>query len=177
MKDNKKSSDSNNNSVPYYSRSVITSEASDKEEGNKKEIVTKFALQEYVPRISGSRHYALKIKYPNKNKLMTFLIPKCEIPKGTKDRILAIQIEDHDPQWMTFQGPIKNEEGVVKGIQSILQIGNMVVHSWEPKKIIFSVLGGGVKGKYLEGKYLLVNISVEKSGDQRKWLFSKSLEE
>ncbi len=96
--------------------------------------------------------------------LKSWAIPKQPpLAKGLKR--LAIQVEDHAKSYAKFQGEIK--EGYGKGTVKIWDNGNYKLEEKTPKKIVFTL-----QGKRMKGKYALIKTNFgNKPG--KSWLLMK----
>lgn len=100
-------------------------------------------------------HYDLRLEMDGVAR--SWAIPK---EPNTKDKRLAIQVDDHSVDYMGFEGEIK--EGYGKGTVKIWDKGSYVAESVSAKKIVFEI-----KGKKLKGKWALLNFK------DKNWLFFK----
>ena len=115
----------------------------------------KYCIQEHKAK---KLHYDLRLEY--KEKAKSWALPKKpEFTDGQKR--LAIQVEDHDIDYMGFEGTISSGYGA--GTVKIWDKG-----SYKPKKIETDKCEIIISGKKLKGEYLLIHYKDE------KWLmFSK----
>ncbi len=99
--------------------------------------------------------------------LKSWAIPK-QPPRTTGIKRLAIQVEDHLKSYATFEGEIK--EGYGKGTVKIWDKGTYKLDSKKPHKLVFHL-----KGKILNGKYVLLKANFGKPEEQKdkNWLFFK----
>lgn len=110
--------------------------------------------------ISKRPHYDLRLELDNKAK--SWAIPK-DPPKKLGEKRLAVQVEDHNLDYMDFQGSI--EEGYGKGKVEIWDKGTWETESVKEKKIVALI-----NGKKLKGRYTILNFK------DNNWLFFKSKE-
>ena len=96
--------------------------------------------------------------------LKSWAVPKLP-PRFPGLKRLAIQVEDHPKSYATFQGEIK--EGYGKGIVRIWDKGNYRLEEKSPKKIMFTL-----QGKKLKGKYALVKVDFG-AKPEKNWLLMK----
>jgi bifunctional non-homologous end joining protein LigD len=87
------------------------------------------------------------------------------VPKGPPEqkaiKRLAVQVEDHDTDYIDFEGTIpKGEYGA--GRVKIWDKGTYTVESESPRRIVFAL-----KGKRLKGRYSLVHLR------DKQWLLIK----
>ncbi|MGQ9525038.1 MAG: DNA polymerase ligase N-terminal domain-containing protein [Armatimonadota bacterium] len=82
--------------------------------------------------------------------LKSWAVPK-GVPTEKGVRRLAIQVEDHDMQYIDFEGEIP-EGQYGAGTVSIWDSGEYFLDDRKPYKLVFSL-----KGRRLEGNYVLVN--------------------
>jgi DNA ligase D-like protein (predicted 3'-phosphoesterase) len=97
--------------------------------------------------------------------LKSWAVPK-EPPAEAGIKRLAIQVEDHPLDYIDFEGVI--EEGYGKGEVKIWDEGPFDIESRMPNKIVFSL-----QGKKLSGKFTLLKFA--KAGENG-WLFFKAQE-
>jgi len=96
--------------------------------------------------------------------LKSWAVPK-EPPLEKGIRRLAVQVEDHDIDYIDFEGTIpKGSYGA--GTVKIWDSGTFSLESRKPEKIVFTL-----KGKKMNGKYVLLKFS--KAGDKNWLLFKK----
>jgi DNA ligase D-like protein (predicted 3'-phosphoesterase) len=95
--------------------------------------------------------------------LKSWAVPKSPpVEKGLKR--LAIQVEDHAKSYANFEGEIK--EGYGKGTVKIWDKGNYKLEEKTPKKLVFTL-----QGKKLKGKYALIKTDYEDK--KNSWLLMK----
>ena len=129
--------------------------------------LSKYVIQEHTQeqRASTPRHYDLRIEIPRKKLLASWSIPKCEIPKKYKDRVMAIRGFDHGKYWLFFQGDIPEGESG-EGNVKILETGEAEILGWSNRFITF--VG---KGNMLHGKYHLTLLP--EKGNPNAWILLK----
>ena len=95
--------------------------------------------------------------------LKSWAVPK-EPPTEVGLKRLAVQVEDHELEYADFEGDIpEGEYGA--GTVEIWDNGTYELIDRKPKKIVFSL-----DGKRLKGKYTLVQFTKE----EKNWLFFKA---
>ena len=118
----------------------------------------KYCIQEHH---ATRLHYDLRLEHEGVAR--SWAIPKePSTEEGTKR--LAVQVDDHDIDYMDFEGTIPEGEygaGEVK----IWDKGTWEPESVKDKKIVFVI-----HGKRLKGRYTLVNFK------EKNWLFFKAKE-
>jgi bifunctional non-homologous end joining protein LigD len=102
------------------------------------------------------------------------------VPKGpsynTRDKRLAVQVEDHPVEYRNFEGTIpKGEYG--GGTVMLWDEGN-----WEPQADVDDGLDKGLlkfvlKGRRLKGKWAIIRLKPKKSRDENNWLLLKEKDE
>ena len=92
--------------------------------------------------------------------LKSWAVPK-EIPLKPKIKRLAVQVDDHDLSYASFEGTIP-EGSYGAGKVKIWDAGNFVLVELDKKKI-----AADFKGKKMRGKYALVNFR------DKNWLLLK----
>lgn len=92
--------------------------------------------------------------------LKSWAVPK-GIPEEKALKRLAIQVDDHDLEYIDFQGTIpEGEYGA--GTVTIWDKGRYSLESETPKRLVFEI-----NGKRLKGKYSLVHLK------GKEWLLIK----
>ncbi|MCS7119452.1 MAG: DNA polymerase ligase N-terminal domain-containing protein [Archaeoglobaceae archaeon] len=117
----------------------------------------KFCLQEHFAK---RYHFDLRLE-------MDGVAKSWAIPKGFPEigeKRLAIQVEDHNIEYMDFEGEI--EEGYGKGIVKIWDKGEYELLKRTEKEIKFRV-----NGKKLKGTYALFRFE---KGGENSWLLIKT---
>jgi len=125
-------------------------------------------LKNKMPRFVVQEHDASKLhrdfRLELDNVLKSWAIPKKPPIKPDVKR-LAIQVEDHDLNYIDFEGEIP--EGLYgAGTVKIWDKGTYEMDSRTDKKLVFYL-----NGKKLKGKYVLLKF--EKAGENN-WLFFKA---
>jgi DNA ligase D-like protein (predicted 3'-phosphoesterase) len=125
-------------------------------------------LKNKMPRFVVQEHDASKLHWDFRleldNVLKSWAIPKKPPIKPDVKR-LAIQVEDHDLNYIDFEGEIP--EGLYgAGTVKIWDKGTYEMDSRTDKKLVFYL-----NGKKLKGKYVLLKF--EKAGENN-WLFFKA---
>jgi len=120
-----------------------------------------FVIQEHR---SKKLHYDFRLEM--EGALKSWAVPKVP-PKKPGLKRLAIQVEDHDLDYINFEGEI--EEGSYgAGRVKIWDLGTYEIESLKAAKIVFLL-----RGKKLTGRYTLVKM---KWGDNQ-WLLFKTRKE
>lgn len=114
----------------------------------------KYVIQEHK---ASHLHWDLRLELDGVAK--SWAVPKEPILKGGVRR-LAVQVEDHDIDYMDFEGEIG--EGYGKGSVKIWDKGY-----WEPESINEKKIVAVIHGKKLNGRYTLLNFK------EKNWLFFK----
>jgi bifunctional non-homologous end joining protein LigD len=130
----------------------------------------RFVIQHHIAR---NDHYDLRLEWHGA--LLSWAVPKGP-SYNTKDRRLAVQVEDHPLEYRNFEGTIpKGEYG--GGVVMLWDEG-----FWEPNNDVDEGLNEGVlkftlKGRRLKGKWALIRLK-PKAGDTRdNWLLLKERDE
>lgn len=119
----------------------------------------KYCIQEHH---ATHLHYDLRLEIESKAK--SWAIPK-EPPLKEGIKRLAVQVEDHDVDYMDFEGEIpKGQYGA--GSVKIWDKGY-----WKPESIDDKKIVAVIDGKKLKGKFTLLKFK------EKNWLFFKSNEE
>lgn len=104
-------------------------------------------------------HYDFRLEFDGV--LRSWAIPK-EPPEVPAVKRLAVQVEDHDLDYASFEGNIpKGEYGA--GTVEIWDKGTFELQEKTDKKLVFSL-----KGKKLKGVYCLIRLK-----DTKNWLIFK----
>lgn len=121
-----------------------------------------FVIQKHHAR---NLHYDLRLEMDGV--LKSWAIPK-EPPAVEGIKRLAIQVDDHDLDYADFEGTIP-EGSYGAGKVEIWDRGTFEPESVKEKKIVFSL-----SGKKMKGKFVLVKTNFGKY--QNDWLFFKKKE-
>ncbi|MFZ1020670.1 MAG: DNA polymerase ligase N-terminal domain-containing protein [Halobacteriota archaeon] len=113
----------------------------------------RFVVQEHF---SSHHHYDFRLEMDGT--LKSWAIPK-EVPREKKVRRLAVQVEDHDLNYIGFEGEIA-EGDYGAGIVRIYDAGDYYLLEKNEEKIKVVLLG-----KKLEGVYELIRLK-----DPKNWL-------
>jgi len=100
--------------------------------------------------------------------LKSWALPK-EPPVEMGVRRLAVQVEDHDLDYINFEGVI--EEGYGKGEVKIWDAGTYEVESEKPEKIVLVLHGSKLAGRFV---LLLAQWSKDKPDGKKQWLFFRA---
>jgi bifunctional non-homologous end joining protein LigD len=119
--------------------------------------MVRFCVQEHFAR---KHHFDLRLEMDGVAK--SWAIPKGLPNEGEKR--LAIQVEDHDLEYMDFEGVI--EEGYGKGIVRIWDKGEYELLKRTEKEIKFRLNGNKLKGTYVLLKF--------EKGGENSWLLIKA---
>ncbi len=126
----------------------------------------KFAVQHHAARRD---HYDLRLEWGGA--LLSWAVPK--VPSyNTRDRRLAVQVEDHPLEYRDFEGTIpKGEYG--GGVVMLWDEG-----FWEPQTDVEEGLRTGslkfaLKGRRLKGKWALVRMEPKAGETKNNWLLLK----
>lgn len=126
----------------------------------------RFAVQHHMARRD---HYDLRLEWAGA--LLSWAIPKGP-SYDTRDKRLAVQVEDHPLEYRHFEGTIpKGEYG--GGTVMLWDEG-----AWEPYGDVEEGLRGGsvkfvLKGRRLKGKWALVRLKAKSGGEKDNWLLIK----
>lgn len=126
----------------------------------------RFVIQHHRAR---SDHYDFRLEW--NGALLSWAVPKGP-SYDTKDKRLAVQVEDHPLEYRNFEGTIpKGEYG--GGIVMLWDEG-----TWEPLLDVDEGLQKGslkfvLKGRRLKGKWALVRMKAKADGTRDNWLLLK----
>ncbi|MEW5946677.1 MAG: DNA polymerase ligase N-terminal domain-containing protein [bacterium] len=107
-------------------------------------------------------HYDFRLEVDGA--LKSWAVPK-GVPETPGARRLAVQVDDHDLDYITFEGVI--EEGYGAGTVEIWDTGTYALEDRKPGKLVFEM-----KGKKLHGTYVLVRM--EGKGEKNWLIFKKN---
>lgn len=105
-------------------------------------------------------HWDLRLELDGAAK--SWAVPKRPVLEEGVKR-LAIQVDDHDVDYMGFEGEIK--EGYGAGTVIIWDSG-----TWKPESVSDKKIVAQISGKKLKGRYTLLNLK------GKNWLFFKAKE-
>ena len=111
---------------------------------------------------SSKKHWDLRLE--KNDVLKSWAVPK-EPPSESNIKRLAIQVEDHDLNYGSFEGVIP-EGQYGAGLVEIWDEGTYTPEKWETNKIVFMV-----SGKKLSGRYTLIKL---KKSEKNEWLLFKT---
>lgn len=124
-----------------------------------------------MPRFVVQKHDASTLHYDFRLEmdgvLKSWAVPK-GVPKETGNKNLAIQTEDHDLDYIDFEGKIP-EGHYGAGTVEIWDSGTYELESKKKDKIVFIL-----HGEKLEGRYTILKF--KKAGED-KWLLFKAKED
>jgi len=130
----------------------------------------RFVVQHHLAR---REHYDLRLEWDG-------VLLSWAVPKGpsyyTRDKRLAVQVEDHPLEYRNFEGTIpKGEYG--GGVVMLWDEG-----FWEPQGDVEEGLRAGalkfaLNGKRLRGKWTLVRLKAREGEKKTNWLFLKEKDE
>ncbi|MGC8929584.1 MAG: DNA polymerase ligase N-terminal domain-containing protein [Candidatus Woesearchaeota archaeon] len=127
----------------------------------KKDKKSRFVVQEHFSR---THHFDFRLELDNV--LKSWAVPK-GLPEKTGIMRLAVQTEDHDLDYINFEGEIP--EGFYgAGKVKIFDSGSFELVERTQDKIVFVL-----NGKKLRGKYTLLRASY-KNSDNKNWLVIKN---
>jgi hypothetical protein len=131
-------------------------------------VQTKYILHKHEADRAGL-HFDLRIKRLDKNTVISFALPKAEVPSGTK-KVLLVTNFDHNFIWTSIK-TITIPKGIYgAGEISTLQKGSMEIYKWDDKNnITFSC-----KGDYLNGIYHIIRANFKDSDKDNQYLFFKA---
>jgi len=119
------------------------------------------------------KHFDLRIKYPNKNKLASFAIPKERFPKGPGSKSIAIKVNDHSMSWLNkenLQIP-RGEYG--GGYLKMVQKGMADILFWDERALVFEL-----EGSFASGRYYMFNTKRKQGSDGSEvWILLQKKEE
>lgn len=130
----------------------------------------KFVVQHHAARRD---HYDLRLEWDGA--LLSWAVPK--VPSyNTRDKRLAVQVEEHPLEYRNFEGTIpKGEYG--GGVVMLWDEGD-----WEPQMDVEEGLSTGalkfiLKGRRLKGKWALIRLKPKAGETKNNWLLLKEKDE
>ncbi len=130
----------------------------------------KFVVQHHMARRD---HYDFRLEW--EGALLSWAVPKGP-SYDTRDKRLAVQVEEHPLEYRNFEGTIpKGEYG--GGVVMLWDEGY-----WEPQADVDNGLRDGMlkfvlKGRRLKGKWALVRLKAKESETKNNWLLLKERDE
>jgi DNA ligase D-like protein (predicted 3'-phosphoesterase) len=118
----------------------------------------RFVIQEHYAR---SHHFDFRLEKDGVFK--SWAVPK-GLPEKPGVKRLAVQVEDHDLKFGTFQGTTPQREYGAGSI-TVWDHGNYEFEEWTTDRIVFTLHGSRVAGRFI--------LLCPKLGDQRNWLLIK----
>ena len=103
-------------------------------------------------------HYDLRIKYPDKNMLASWAIPKDKFPKGPGSKSIAIKVPDHAMSWLKKDNINIPRGEYGAGFIKTVQKGTATILFWTDKAIVFEV-----EGEFADGRYYMFNTNHKKT--------------
>ncbi|MDR7870438.1 MAG: DNA ligase D [Tissierellaceae bacterium] len=134
------------------------------------EEVLRYVIQHHLARRD---HYDLRLEWGGV--LLSWAVPKGP-SYNTKDKRLAVHVEDHPLEYRNFEGTIpKGEYG--GGVVMLWDEG-----FWEPYKNVEEGLASGelkfiLKGSRLKGKWALIRLKSKEGDTKDNWIFLKEKDE
>ena len=132
--------------------------------------ITDYVLQLHIAKKAG-KHYDLRLRYPYKQSLASWAIPKAKIPENPGEKVLAVRTSDHGMDWLKFHGTIPAGEGGA-GTVEIIQNGKAELLAWSKK-----VISLRVSGPEMQGKYALIFMKRGRKPGETQWLLIKAKDE
>ena len=103
-----------------------------------------------MPRFVIHRHDARSLHYDLRLEaggvLKSWAVPK-GVPEGSGTKRLAVQVEDHGLDYIDFEGTIP-EGSYGAGMVEVWDSGLYEAESWKQDKIVFTLDGRRLKGRY-----------------------------
>lgn len=113
-------------------------------------------------------HFDLRIKYPNKNLLASWALPKAKFPEKPGEKILALKVNDHGKYWLNVDSMEIPEGDHGHGHLFAVQKGVAEVEGWGPNFVTFNI-----KGKIATGRFTLIKMK-PRGKDQEEWILVKN---
>jgi hypothetical protein len=97
-------------------------------------------------------HLDLRFQQPNSNLIVSFAIPKAEIPQNIGDKVLAIKVEDHGQYFLNVDNMSIPKGQYGHGEMKMIQKGRMILEGFSPDYITFRM----PEGKHMNGRFALI---------------------
>ena len=136
------------------------------EAGNRPDEALRFVVQHHI---ASRDHFDLRLEWDGA--LMSWAVPRGP-SYNTRDKRLAVQVEDHPMEYRSFEGTIpKGQYGA--GTVMLWDEG-----WWEPQNDVDEGLAEGslkfvLKGQRLKGKWALIRIKAKEGERKNNWLLIK----
>jgi bifunctional non-homologous end joining protein LigD len=132
-----------------------------------------YALLPYVIHKHNAKHAGLhfdfRIKYPNKNLLASWALPKATFPQKPGEKFLAIKVNDHGRYWLNVDSMDIPEGEHGHGHLDAVQKGIAEVEGWGPNYVTFNI-----KGKIATGRFSLIKIKPKEQTKDDVWVLVKN---
>jgi DNA ligase D-like protein (predicted 3'-phosphoesterase) len=125
---------------------------------SKKKTKNRFVVQEHH---ASHLHYDFRLQMDGV--LASWAVPK-GVPKEPGIKRLAVKVEDHDLDYIDFEGEIK-EGNYGAGKVIIWDKGTYILEERKKDRLVFEL-----EGKRLSGRYILIKMK----GGEKEWLLFKS---
>jgi len=130
----------------------------------------KFVIQHHMARRD---HYDLRLEW--NGVLLSWAVPKGP-SYDTRDKRLAVQVEDHPLEYRNFEGTIpKGEYG--GGVVMLWDEGLWEPHGNVEENLMEGMLKFVLKGRRLKGKWALVRLKAKAGDTKNNWLLLKEKDE
>jgi len=116
----------------------------------------RFAIQEHS---ATSWHFDLRLE--RDGVLVSFALPR-GLPEDPRSNRKAVHTEDHPLEYLTWEGTIPTGS-YGAGEMSVYDRGTYQAEKWEPKKIVLTLSGKRVSGKY----------ALFQAGDRKDWIIHR----
>jgi bifunctional non-homologous end joining protein LigD len=116
----------------------------------------RFAIQEHS---ATSWHFDLRLE--RDGVLVSFALPR-GLPEDPRSNRKAVHTEDHPLEYLTWEGTIP-AGSYGAGDMSVYDHGTYEVEKWEPRKIVLTLSGKRVSGKY----------ALFQAGDRKDWMIHR----
>ena len=116
----------------------------------------RFAIQEHS---ATSWHFDLRLE--RDGVLVSFALPR-GLPEDPRSNRKAVHTEDHPLEYLTWEGTIPSGS-YGAGEMSVYDRGTYDAEKWEPKKIVLTLSGKRVSGKY----------ALFQAGDRKDWMIHR----
>lgn len=122
-----------------------------------------YVIHEHLADRAG-KHWDLRIKYPNKNLVASWALPKYSFPKEIGEKKLAVKVHDHGRYFLYIDNLNIPEGEYGAGVIKIIQKGLAKIWGWSENRITFSI-----SGEIATGTFSLIRFA-SKEGKIDSWV-------
>ena len=113
-------------------------------------------------------HLDLRFQQPNSKLIVSFAIPKAEIPQNIGDKVLAIKVEDHGQYFLHIDNMSIPKGHYGHGEMKMIQKGRMILEGFSKDYITFKI----ASGEHMNGRFALIRLK-NSSEKQQAYILTK----